>query len=59
MEAQQMGYGGIMYDVLDNDVGTHALKESLSDLSEAIKANEQAHMAAGQQFQQNQQQTIN
>ncbi len=33
MKAQQMGYGGNMYNVVDDDVATQALKESLSDLS--------------------------
>ncbi len=56
MEAQQIGYGGNMYDVLDNDNATQALKKSLSDLSGVIKATKQAHMAAGQQTQQGHQQ---
>jgi len=55
MEAQDYGYGNNMYDVLDDDAATQALKESLTDLSGTIKAAEQAHMAAGQQFQQAQQ----
>ena len=57
MEAQQLGYGGNAYDVLDDDAATQALKEGLSDLAGAVKANEQANMAAGHQFQQSQQQT--
>ncbi len=57
MEAQLMGYGGDMYDVLDNTATTQTLRESLSNLSAAVKATEQALMAARQQFQQEQQQT--
>ncbi len=52
-----MGYGGDMYDVLDNTTTTQALRESLKNLGGAVKATEQAHMVAGQQFQQGQQQT--
>ena len=55
MEAQDYGYGNNMYDILDDDAATKALKESLTDLSGSIKAAEQAHLAAGQQFQQAQQ----
>ena len=55
MTAQEMGYGNNMYDVLDDDAATQALKESLTDLSGSIRSAEQAHMAAGQHFQAQQQ----